>query len=569
MDAHTGGRLEGDLALVAIQRTPTRRAPAKVRARPSHSAWRKPTRDTSGAPGTTRHLWKEAMTMTATRLNGRLCVLLIVYLGASCAVQLQDSAGGLVRWSGFSVLVPVTAAALLPMRRSLIIGLSTLAVSTATYGFAIHGISAGGRTVVIAAVALSVAFSLVVCRARLNLLNTLAAATRNQSSLPRPVYRQAGSAPEAPRVVPASPPGILPGVLPQPAVVELAGHYRTGSGQLGMRAHWLDAIPLSGARVGLVAGAVAGPGADATASELRAAVRTLADIDLQPEELLTHLDDVLARLRPDIRPGHDTQTTSTSTVSAQCLYAVYDPASCRCTLAGAGSPPPTVITPDGTVAALDLPDGPPLGQTDLPFEATEIDLPEGSLLLLYTGTGADDSGSDELLSALARPQPCLDATCQSALDALLHAPHTQVAVLAVRTHGLDTRTVATWDLPADPAAVSHARTHIAEKLTAWGLTDAAPTTELIVSELVTNAIRHAQPPIQLRLIHHAGSLVCEVADGSSTSPHLRRARTFDECGRGLFIVAQLAERWGTRHDHQGKTIWAEHTAAPDQPTNAA
>ena len=148
-------------------------------------------------------------------------------------------------------------------------------------------------------------------------------------------------------------------------------------------------------------------------------------------------------------------------------------------------------------------------------------------------------------------------------------PTTQAAVLAVRTHALDTRTVATWDLPADPAAVSHARTHIAEKLTAWGLTDAAPTTELIVSELVTNAIRHAQPPIQLRLIHHAGSLVCEVADGSSTSPHLRRARTFDENGRGLFIVAQLAERWGTRHNHHGKTIWAEHTPAPDQPTTAA
>nr|WP_282189902.1 ATP-binding protein [Streptomyces sp. RPA4-2] len=218
-----------------------------------------------------------------------------------------------------------------------------------------------------------------------------------------------------------------------------------------------------------------------------------------------------------------------------------------------------------------MPQGPPLGQTDLPFESTEIDLPEGSLLLLHThtgGTGAQDSGNEALLSALARPQPCLDAICQSAVKSLLHAPHAQVAVLAVRTHALDTRTVATWDLPADPAAVSYARAHIAEKLASWGLTDAAPTTELIVSELVTNAIRHAQPPIQLRLIDHAGSLVCEVADGSSTSPHLRRARTFDENGRGLFIVAQLAERWGTRHSHHGKTIWAEHSHAPDRTTAA-
>ncbi|MET8413278.1 ATP-binding SpoIIE family protein phosphatase, partial [Streptomyces sp. NPDC005195] len=320
------------------------------------------------------------------------------------------------------------------------------------------------------------------------------------------------------------------------------------------------------------AGAVAGPDADATASELRAAVRTLADVDLQPEELLTHLADVLARLRPDVRPSHDTRTSGTGpgTVSAQCVYAVYDPASCRCTLASAGSPPPAVIAPDGTVTSVDLREGPPLGQTDLPFESTETDLPEGSVLVLHThsGTGAQDSGDKELLWALGRPQSSLDATCRCAVEALLHAPHAQFGVLAVRTHALDTRTVATWDLPADPAAVSRARDHIAEKLASWGLTDAAPTTELIVSELVTNAIRHAQPPIQLRLIHHAGSLVCEVADGSSTSPHLRRARTFDENGRGLFIVAQLAERWGTRHSHHGKTIWAEHTHADDRPTTA-
>ena len=245
--------------------------------------------------------------MTVTRLNEGLCALLIAYVGASCAVQLQDSAGGLVRWSGFSVLVPVAAAALLPLRRSLIIGGSTLAATVAIYGFAIHGVSAGGRAVVITAVALSFAFGLVICWARPHLLHTPATATRNPPSLPRPAGTQAGSAPDTPRAVPASPRGVLPEALPQPAVVELAGHYRTGSGQLGMRAHWLDAIPLSGTRVGLVAGAVAGPGADATASELRTAVRTLADIDLQPEELLTHLDDVLARLRPDNRPGHDTR----------------------------------------------------------------------------------------------------------------------------------------------------------------------------------------------------------------------------------------------------------------------
>ncbi|MGW1364410.1 ATP-binding protein [Streptomyces chartreusis] len=81
-------------------------------------------------------------------------------------------------------------------------------------------------------------------------------------------------------------------------------------------------------------------------------------------------------------------------------------------------------------------------------------------------------------------------------------------------------------------------------------------TELLVSELVTNAIRYGRPPISLRLIRDSG-LVCEVSDASSTAPHLRRARTYDEGGRGLLLVAQLSERWGTRHAADGKIIWAQ------------
>jgi anti-sigma regulatory factor (Ser/Thr protein kinase) len=91
--------------------------------------------------------------------------------------------------------------------------------------------------------------------------------------------------------------------------------------------------------------------------------------------------------------------------------------------------------------------------------------------------------------------------------------------------------------------------------------------ELVVSELVTNAIRYGGGPIQLRLIRD-DTLICEVSDGSTTAPHLRRARTFDEGGRGLFIVAQLAERWGSRQRADGKTIWAE-LALPPTPVPAA
>jgi hypothetical protein len=93
------------------------------------------------------------------------------------------------------------------------------------------------------------------------------------------------------------------------------------------------------------------------------------------------------------------------------------------------------------------------------------------------------------------------------------------------------------------------------------------TTELVVSELITNAIRYARSPIQLRLIHDR-ALICEVSDGSSTAPHLRRARAFDESGRGLLLVSQLTQRWGSRQTLHGKTIWAEQALPGQGPPDA-
>jgi anti-sigma regulatory factor (Ser/Thr protein kinase) len=97
---------------------------------------------------------------------------------------------------------------------------------------------------------------------------------------------------------------------------------------------------------------------------------------------------------------------------------------------------------------------------------------------------------------------------------------------------------------------------VARRLAGWGLDDAVFVTELVVSELITNAIRHAKPPIQLRLIRDR-TLICEVSDASSTAPHLRHACAFDEGGRGLLLVSQLTQRWGCRQTPHGKVIWAE------------
>jgi anti-sigma regulatory factor (Ser/Thr protein kinase) len=238
-------------------------------------------------------------------------------------------------------------------------------------------------------------------------------------------------------------------------------------------------------------------------------------------------------------------------------------------VARAGHPLPALVTPDGTVSFLDLPAGPPLGLGGLPFESTEIELPAGSILALYTDGLIEsrdrdlDLGVDRLRAALARKEPSLETACDNVLAAVLpDRPADDVALLIARTRALSADQVATWDLPSDPAVVASARQQVAMRLTDWGLDDASFITELVVTELITNAIRYAQSPIQLRLIRDR-TLICEVSDGSSTAPHLRLARAFDEGGRGLLLVSQLTQRWGSRQTPLGKTIWAEQ-ALPEQ-----
>ncbi|MGA5200456.1 SpoIIE family protein phosphatase [Streptomyces variegatus] len=373
---------------------------------------------------------------------------------------------------------------------------------------------------------------------------------------------------------------LLPQTLPAQAAVEVASRYLPAGARAGVGGDWFDVIPLSGARVALVVGDVVGHGihASATMGRLRTAVLTLADMDLPPDELLTHLDDIVDRLSaegnvPRRNPGGaEAGKEAAGDVGATCLCAVYDPVSRLCTIALAGHPAPFLVTPDGTVKPLDLPVGPPLGLGGLPFEATEIELPEGSLLALYTDGLIEsrerdiDAGHYLLCQALAQPSASLDHLCDAVLAALLPGrPSDDVALLIARTKALDSDWVAAWEIPADPAAVAETRKHAIAQLEVWGLADAAFVTELIVSELVTNAIRYGEPPIRLRLIHDR-NLICEVSDASGTAPHLRRARTFDEGGRGLLLVAQLTAAWGTRQTSQGKTIWAEQILPQERDT---
>ncbi|MEW2620394.1 SpoIIE family protein phosphatase [Streptomyces sp. NPDC048106] len=351
---------------------------------------------------------------------------------------------------------------------------------------------------------------------------------------------------------------LLPRTLPEQGALEIA--YRYLPAQSGVGGDWFDVLPLSGARVALVVGDVVGHGlhAAATMGRLRTAVHNFSALDLPPDELLGLLDELVSRIDQDENPDEGAAVTG-----ATCLYAVYDPVSRRCTMARAGHPPPALAHSDGRVEFPEMPAGPPLGLGGLPFETVDLELGEGSRLVLYTDGLVEDRERDidvglELLADALRqtPDTSPEATCRSVLERLPARPSDDVALIVARTRVLGPDRVAEWQVPSDPAAVSEVRSAVTRALDTWGLEDLAFTTELILSELVTNAIRYGRPPIRVRLLRDR-ALICEVSDRSTTSPHLRYAASTDEGGRGLFLVAQVADRWGTRYTPNGKIIWAE------------
>ncbi|MER6976638.1 ATP-binding SpoIIE family protein phosphatase [Streptomyces carpinensis] len=360
---------------------------------------------------------------------------------------------------------------------------------------------------------------------------------------------------------------LLPHRLMGGAAVEVASRYLPADTDAGVGGDWFDVIPLSGARVALVVGDVVGHGinAAATMGRLRTAVRTLAHMELPPDELLARLDDTFQRLAEE---DTDVPDQPPALIGATCLYTVYDPVTHQCTMAAAGHPPPAIVDPQGQATFPDLPTGAPLGLgLGVPFEAMELELPEGSLLALYTDglieTRDDDidAGMHRLGTALAQPSPSLENLCTRATEGFPgQAPSDDITLLLARTRSLSPTQVASWTLPSDQSAARSARHMAARQLSAWGLEELQGPTELIVSELVTNALRHSTGPIGLRLIQHH-VLTCEVFDTNGNSPRLRHVTSVDENGRGLFLVSQLSHRWGARPVSGGKVIWAEQDLA--------
>lgn len=355
---------------------------------------------------------------------------------------------------------------------------------------------------------------------------------------------------------------LLPRATTSASAAETAGVYRPSGGGAGVSGDWFDVISLPSLRVAFVVGDVIGHGLAAAAAmgRLRTAVQSFANLELDPGEVLAHVEDLIQRLAAETPEG------SRDTVGATCLYAVYDPTTCQCTLASAGNPPPVLVRPDGTARLLDISPDPMLGVGGAPFQSVTFDVEPASVLALYTdglfqleGYGGAD-GPERLRDQLAAshaPDRALEDMGRSLIRSTGgRPPRDDVALLLARTRAVKPENISSWQFPAELASVAQARTAAARKLTEWQLEDLVFTTELVVSELITNAVRYAGGPVSLRLIRDQ-VLICEVTDPSNTQPRLQKAATTDEGGRGLFIVAQCTSRWGCRYGRSGKTIWTE------------
>ncbi|MFJ7949488.1 SpoIIE family protein phosphatase [Streptomyces sp. NPDC096354] len=337
-------------------------------------------------------------------------------------------------------------------------------------------------------------------------------------------------------------------------------------------ASWFDTICLPGARTALVTGNATGHGISAatTMGQLRTAIHALAALDLEPDELLARLHDTTCRLAEERAALPPADPIRQETLTASCIYGIYDPITRTCTIARAGHPAPIIVHPDGMTSVCDIPAGPPLGSAEnLPIAPTRLELAEGSILAFYTASLLPETETEAeadpglLLSTLGRSHRPLQSLCDDVVYALgTDPPRGDAALLLSRTSGIAPDHVATWRLTPDTTAPGEARALARRQLAQWKLDEeTAFTTELIVSELATNAVRYGTPPLQLRLIMER-TLTCEMTDAGSSAPHLRHARLVDERGRGLFIVSQLAHQWGTRYNETGKTIWTEQTPHP-------
>ena len=379
---------------------------------------------------------------------------------------------------------------------------------------------------------------------------------------------------------------------------------------------WYDIIPLSAGRVGIVIGDVEGRGARAAAvmGQLRAALRAFAQDDKSPAEILRRLDDWVRALGPAAIEAQGLADTDPPTVS--CTYLVYDAWSRTLSFSNAGHMPPLIVR-GHDVSPLEIRDDGVLlgvrgkGVPGLPTYREEMRyLAPGSTLIFYTDglvdrrqrVDGDGHYSDaEVTDMLRRAvREASGGTVEQVAEAAEHAVPGEIdddmAIVVVRTSEVD---LASWEgqFPAEPIRVSEARRLSHETFVSWGMDiEQADLTCLLVSEVVTNVVLHAavspaprnelvlegagpgpvsilgdweipaldenvagapSKDFTLRLRRGQDAIWVEVFDSDLRLPRIRSAGESDEGGRGLYLVDQLATRWGSRPTKDGKAVWFE------------
>jgi PAS domain S-box-containing protein len=379
---------------------------------------------------------------------------------------------------------------------------------------------------------------------------------------------------------------------------------------------WYDIIPLSAGRVGIVIGDVEGRGARAAAimGQLRAALRAFAQDDKPPAEILRRLDEWCRTLGPSQADASGYTVTDPPIVS--CTYLIYDAWSRILWFANAGHDSPLLIT-DGEVGEMEIEHKGVLlgvrgkGMPGLPpYREETRKLKPGSTLVFYTDgltdrrqrINGDGHYSDDEVQQMLRlavgsvAKENVEAIAQAAEQAVPGEIDDDMAIVVVRTSAVD---LASWEgqFPAEPIRVSQARRRAHEAFESWGM--ALEQTELaclLVSEVVTNVVLHAAvspsrphglafdalhadacgdldewrgspfsddlagpagKEFTLRLRRGEASIWVEVFDTDLRLPRIRSAGETDEGGRGLYLVDQLATRWGSRPTNDGKAVWFE------------